>query len=237
MLAVLDDQAAGLRRLFQSRELPWKLMLLCGGTDETVQGAACFLKQRLGSALIADACRGRIGSALGARLIHDLTRVLQGRIRPAQARVRVNPDLSVVSVFHALRRSLPELKAGLQTVIGAEDERVLVVGPESLADVVRAGSAFGWQDCTLVMDAEPDSLRHGLSAIRLLSGVNGVRDFQVLFPGLHFSSARSLCDAMQTLSTQNMRTGERTNVIPVLRLESFFSSVPEAEAWSMCLEE
>lgn len=190
--APVEDQAAGLRRLFAQPAT--RLLPVLAGTATTGQGR--WLAQlgesfaRAGQrTVLVDAARMQIASAFGLRARFDLLHALDGDCRMEDVMLDAAPGLTVVPAARACERALEDGVAAtalLAPVLRRNADVVLVLLPASGARLAAAG------DMLVPVLPTRASVAAAVAAISEAAKAAGTRTFRLLFLAMNAAAAATL---------------------------------------------
>ncbi len=213
MAGVDEDQASGLRRLFERIPANWTLVLQpplrSGTTAESLAARARLLALRKGATLVIDASRTQVAAALGLRLRYDLEHALAGDCEIAEAcagaggSLWVLPaaramDLAVVDEQHAKRVAdvLQSLALGMREVI-------LVLPAARMAWVRHCPALRGIGEAVIPVFGSAETGTAVLTTIRQAVSELEIGTFHLLFLGMGEATAGRLLAAMAAIARRH----------------------------------
>lgn len=185
------DQAAGLRRLFNARGaqvIALTSAAIVQGRAQLLAGAAATLATRGRRVLLLDenpAPRNASSLLLGSvRNGADLLQVIRGETTLAQAVLRVNRNLSVLSVDRLANAELPLTRRLADLLQQIDDGHDLVLVDCSASRTARI-STLGLQARALVIavTAESNGIMQAYAQIKRLAQFHQREQFQILISG------------------------------------------------------
>lgn len=192
------DQAAGLRRLFQSAPPEVLAILPCGAVTTRWVARQLFARARAGIRVLAldelDTC-GNLADCLGTSARFDLFQAVEGHVSEQQCLQEVIPGLRLAQIG-CLARSLggnrlvtQRTLALLQSLQVDCDEWLLLAHPaevDGLSPFVQAAPRL-----LLVVDAQPKALTTAWATLGRLAKVVPEAKISLCHAGAHDSQSRS----------------------------------------------
>jgi flagellar biosynthesis protein FlhG len=224
--AVANDQAAGLRRLF---DVGPRLLPVVGARDDETTVALAHLAQALARAgertLVLDCARAQIAAALGLRARFDLAHLARGECTPAQAVLDGGAGLAVVAAARAAACARGDRGALLAPLAG----RLAVFDLVVLALQATQCALAGGGEALLVLSPRRERWAQQFAALR---DSGDIAAFRLLFPAMDESAAASLCRELAAASAR--RFGIALRYGGAVRCARDWSRVAQAAAgWEL----
>jgi flagellar biosynthesis protein FlhG len=204
------DQAAGLRRLFDVRRRPPRLIPLVtpeGGGDQVgfVIDLAAALARQGQRTLLLDGEHGRIAPMLGLKARYDLSHVLSGERPAAAVTLATDGGFSVMPAARALRAAASRRPAAaeLERWLGRPDadfEIVLASATLTTAAPLMIGTSA---EIFLACGAEPWQLARIYARIKLLHDH---------YPGRRFRVAYYPAESLEQAAAAHLRLARATRL-------------------------
>jgi len=198
----LQDQAAGLRRLFAAPQPQWVPILLAPERDLDNAAWLALLAQTCveqgARTLIVDAARAQVASAFGLRARYDLAHALNGDCAPVRTCIAAGANLGILPAARALEQSgrgaerLRRFAAGVRALAGPADCVLLVLPAAHGRSLAGFCDARTWSDAVVVAGATPSADRQVIDTMRAILSVADIGAFRLLFQGMAPDCAGSL---------------------------------------------
>lgn len=208
-----EDQAAGLRRLFERLPAQWTLVLQpplrVAATAPSLAERARLTAAHGGDTLVVDASRAQVGAALGLRLKYDLEHAVAGDCTIEEACVGAGGSLWVLPAAKALDRAVAD-ETHARKVAAAIDSlavgmrHVLFILPTSRISWIRHCPALQRKrDAMIPVFGSADAGTAVLSTIRQAVSDLDIGTFHLLFLGMGEATAGRLLSAMAAIARRH----------------------------------
>lgn len=208
-----QDQASGLRRIFERVPAIWTLVLQTplrsGSTAEALAERARGLAVRSGATLVVDASRTQIAAALGLRLRFDLEHALAGDCEIRDACAGAGGDLWVLPAARALDLAATDeqharrVAEALRSVALGMREVVLVLPSTRIGWVRHCPQLAGVREALIPVYGSAEAGTAVLSTIRQAVGDLEIGTFRLLFLGMGEATASRLLTAMAAIARRH----------------------------------
>jgi hypothetical protein len=215
---VVDDQAAGLRRLFGPRPPRWLPVLLASGREGThgawlARLARCFVAQG-DRTLVVDAARAQVAAALGLRLRFDLQHALDGDCVPQAACVEAAEGLWVVPAARGLEAidratdAARRFEGGVRALAQVVDCVLLVLPEAGRAGQRAALSALagsdGYDNALLAVGGGATAPARCFESMSAAMGAADIDTFHLLFQDMDTASAGRLFPRLAAVAAREL---------------------------------
>jgi hypothetical protein len=208
-----DDQASGLRRLFERVPAQWTLVLQpplrAGATAEALAERARLLALRHGATLVVDASRTQVAAALGLRLRYDLEHALAGDCEPGAACAGAGGSLWVLPAARALDLSVSDdsharkVACAIETLTLGMRQVMLVLPAARLSWVRHCPALAGAREALIPVYGSADAGTAVLTTIRQAASDLEIGTFRLLFLGMGEATAGRLLAAMGAIARRH----------------------------------
>jgi hypothetical protein len=208
-----EDQASGLRRIFDGRAANWTLVLQpplrAGGTAESLAERARLLALHRGATLVIDASRTQVAAALGLRLRYDLEHALAGDCEVGEACAGAGGSLWVLPAARALDLAAADewhgrrVAEALQAVAGGMREVVLVLPSSRIGWLRRHPLVKGIAEAVIPVYGSADTGTAVLTTVRQAAADLDIFQFHLLFLGMGEATAGRLLTAMAAIASRH----------------------------------
>ena len=210
-----EDQASGLRRIFDRVATHWTLVLqptlrACD-TAEALAQRARSLALRSGPTLVIDASRTQIAAALGLRLRYDLEHALAGDCEIGAACASAGDSLRVLPAARALDEAggdalhARRVADALQRVAEGQREVMLVLPAGRMAWLRRFAPLQGVREALIPVFGSAETGTAVLTAVRQAVGDLDITTFRLLFLSMGEATASRLLSAMAAIAHRHFR--------------------------------
>jgi hypothetical protein len=191
--APVQDQAAGLRRLFAPAAPHWLPVLLPPGQDRLDSAwladlvRACV--EQGARTLVVDAARAQVAAAFGLRVRYDLAHAFSGDCAPMDACVAAGVNLRILPAARALEQDgrAPDrtrrFEAGVRALAATADCAVLLLPARHARVLTGFCAAQGISDAIVVSSAGSEGDRDAIEMMGWLLGMVDIDAFRLLFQG------------------------------------------------------
>jgi hypothetical protein len=227
------DQAAGLRKLFGPRDLPFLPILLATGREAS-HGTwlARFARSCVGQGdrtVVVDAARTQVATVFGLRLRFDLQHAFDGDCVPDAACVRAAENLFILPAARAFDRiaqapdGVQRFERGVRALAAQADRALLVLPSVQRALLSALAGSAGYPDVVVVVGAGATAASRCLDMMSAARGTADIDAFRLLFQDMDAASAgrlfpRLAAFAERELGTQVVDGGRVTDPMAVGRL-------------------
>jgi hypothetical protein len=211
--AAEEDQASGLRRIFERLPAHWTLVLQpplrTGNTAEALAARARLLALRRGATLVIDASRTQVAAALGLRLRYDLEHALAGDCNIGEACAGAGGGLWVLPAARALDMAVSDhihaqrVAEALQAVAVGMHEVILVLPAARIPFVRRCAPLRGTREAMIPVYGSADAGTAVLTTIRQAVSDLEIGTFHLLFLGMGEATAGRLLAAMAAIARRH----------------------------------
>lgn len=208
-----EDQASGLRRLFERIPAHWTLVLQtplrAGDTAEALAHRARLLALRRGPTLVVDASRTQVAAALGLRLRYDLEHVLAGDCEIGDACVGAGGSLWMLPAARALDiaagddQHAKRVASALESLAVGMREVILVLPASRLAWARHCQALARTREALIPVYGSADTGTAVLTAIRQAVSDLEIGTFHLLFLGMGTATAGRLLTAMAAIARRH----------------------------------
>lgn len=208
-----QDQASGLRRIFEAAPPHWSLVVHPGpraaSPAEGLAAHARLLAAAAGNTLVIDAARVQLALALGLRLRYDLEHALSGDCAIGEACAGAGPGLWVLPAARAIdavvedERRLPRLAAAIGAVGTGMREMMLVVPAGRLGWLRRIPGLAGVRTALIPVTRRADAGAAVLTAVRQAASDAEIDTFHLLFLGMGEATAGRLLKGMAAIARRH----------------------------------
>jgi hypothetical protein len=231
-LAVPQDQAAGLRRLFAPPEPHWLPVLLA--PERAASDANCLAA--LASAcvdegartLVVDAARAQVAAVFGLRARYDLAHAFSGDCLPSDVYALARPNLRILPAARALEQNgrsaqrLQRFEAGIRALAQGADCVLLVLPAQHARCLVGFGGSGGYADVIVTTGPESRGGHPAIETMRSALSVVDIDTFRLLFQGMDKVCAGRLHSrlalAARELGAQTSDAGSVNDALAIRRL-------------------
>ncbi len=208
-----NDQASGLRKMFERRTAQWSLVLqptlrAAGGADALARRARRAAAQS-GPTLVIDAARSQVGAALGLRLRYDLEHALKGDCALGDACVAVDDALWILPAARALDAAISDERRSQQLSEAFGElaldlhQAVLIVPAGRVSWIPACPALRGVREALIPVARGPDSGASVLTAIRQAVGDAQIDTFHLLFPDMGEAAAGRLLSGLAAIAQRH----------------------------------
>jgi hypothetical protein len=208
-----EDQASGLRRIFERAAANWTLVLQpalrAGSTAEALAERARLLALHRGATLVIDASRTQVAAALGLRLRYDLEHVLAGDCEIGEACAGAGGELWVLPAARALDIAAADepharrVAEALQAIAGGMREVVLVLPSSRISWLRRNPLVSGLREAVVPVYGSADTGTAVLTTVRQAVADLDIAEFHLLFLGMGEATAGRLLAAMAAIASRH----------------------------------
>jgi len=208
-----QDQASGLRRMFEQGPRRWSLVLQ-PATRSALQADALAQRARqlaaqAGPTLVIDAARTQVAVALGLRLRFDLEHALAGDCATADACVGAADSLWVLPAARALDTAFADERharrvAAAIDLVAAEMRHVMLILPASRISWLRyLPGAVRFRQALVPVSHGADASATVLTAVRQAVSDAQIDTFHLLFLGMGEATAGRLLSGMAAIAQRH----------------------------------
>ena len=211
--AASEDQASGLRRLFDRRAMRWQLVLQptvrCAMHAQALADRVRDLAAHDGATLVIDAARSQVALPLGLRLRYDLEHVLAGDCAIADTCVRAVPELWVLPAARALDRAAADehhaarVAAALESMASEMRQTVLLLPAGRVAWLRHLPQSVRPREALVPILHNADASAAVLTAVRMAVSEAEIDTFRLLFLGMGEAAAGRLLSAMAAIAQRH----------------------------------
>jgi hypothetical protein len=208
-----EDQASGLRRIFERIPANWTLVLQpslrLGNTAEALAARARIMALRRGPTLVIDASRTQVAAALGLRLRYDLEHALAGDCEVGEACAGAGGSLWVLPAARALdmavsdERHARRVADALQSVAVGMREVLLVLPAGRISWVQHCPALKGIREAVIPVFGSAETGTAVLTTIRQAASDLEIGTFHLLFLGMGEATAGRLLAAMAAIARRH----------------------------------
>jgi hypothetical protein len=208
-----EDQASGLRRIFDRIPAHWTLVLQpplrLGNTAEALAARARILALRRGPTLVIDASRTQVAAALGLRLRYDLEHALAGDCEIGEACAGAGGSLWILPAARALdlassdERHARRVAEALQSVAIGMREVILILPSTRISWVRHCPALKGIGEAVIPVFGSAETGTAVLTTIRQAVGDLEIGTFHLLFLGMGEATAGRLLAAMAAIARRH----------------------------------
>jgi hypothetical protein len=232
----VQDQAAGLRRLFAPAQPQWLAVVLAPERDLDDSGWLAGLARACvgqgARTLVVDAARAQVAAAFGVRARYDLAHAFSGDCAPLEACAAAEANLRILPAARALEQDSKgpgrprRFEAGVRALAAAADCALLVLPPSQ----ARAMSGFcgaGAADAIVVVGPGSGAEVHAIATMRSILSVADIETFRLLFQGTEPGRAGRLYSRLAATGTRDLgvRTSDAGSVHDARALERLVRQV------------
>jgi hypothetical protein len=208
-----QDQASGLRRIFEPAAAHWSLVLHPGSRAASpADGLAAYARRfaaGAGDTLLIDGARAQVAVSLGLRLRYDLQHVLDGDCAIGAACATAAPGLWVLPAARALdavvtdERHAQRVAAAVAAVSTGMREAMLVVPAGRVAWVRRVPGLARVRTALIPVTQGADAGAAVLTAVRQAASDAEIDTFHLLFLGMGEATAGRLLSGMAAIARRH----------------------------------
>jgi len=212
-LGTEEDQASGLRRIFERIPANWTLVLQpplrLGNTAEALAARARITALRRGSTLVIDASRTQVAAALGLRLRYDLEHALAGDCEIGEACAGAGGSLWVLPAARAIDLAMSDdqhasrVAEALQSLAVGMREVILVLPSARISWVRHCPALKGLREAVIPVFGSAETGTAVLTTIRQAVGDLEIGTFHLLFLGMGEATAGRLLAAMAAIARRH----------------------------------
>ena len=217
--AVVQDQAAGLRRLFAPAGPQWLPVVLAPGRDlDNAQWLARLARACVDQGartLVVDAARAQVACAFGVRARYDLAHAFSGDCAPLEACAAADADLRILPAARALERfgkgpgGPGRFEAGVRALAAAADCALLVLPHSHARRLAGFCRSDGANDAIVVAGPGSAAEDQVIGAMRAILSVADIETFRLLFQGTQAGCAGRLYSRLAAAGARGL--GARTS--------------------------
>lgn len=214
-----QDQAAGLRRMFEVPEPQWLPVLLGperDGSDAPWLAALARACVDQGArTLVVDAARAQVAAAFGVRARYDLAHAFNGDCLPSDACSAAGANLRVLPAARALEhvgrstQRLRRFEAGVRALSQRADCVLLALPGHHGNCLAGFGGTSGFADAIVVAGPGPRGPMAAIETMRSTLSAADIDTFRLLFQGMDRGCAGSLYSKLAALAAREL--GARTS--------------------------
>lgn len=208
-----QDQASGLRRMFESKAVRWTLVLLPGSRSpapaEALAAHARRIAARAGATLVVDGARAQVAVALRLQLRYDLEHALAGDCDVAEACVSAGGGLWVLPAARAFDTVVTDERQARRVAaaigaLGAGMREAMLVLPASRSGWVRRVPGLARVRSALIPVVHgADAAASVLTAVRQAASDADIDTFHLLFLGMGEAAAGRLLSGMAAIARRH----------------------------------
>lgn len=208
-----DDQASGLRRIFEPVGGRWSIVLVPALRSprqaEALAERARHMAASAGATLVIDAARAQLASAFGLALRYDLEHALIGDCTIDEACVAAGESLWVLPAARALDAALADerharrVAAAFSSLAGDTRRGMLVLPAGRAAIIRRLPQAMRARSALIPVVHGADASAAVLTAVRQAVSDAEIDTFHLLFLGMGEAAAGRLLSGMAAIAQRH----------------------------------